>query len=477
MERDEQENYYAILGVPADADQETIKRAYRQLARRYHPDLAGPEGATQMKRINRAYAVLGDPQKRQQYDVALRGVLDVRSGLLRPRRRPQRVDPQEELEFASLSIFSTRGPLRAGARFQTALGVISALGSVLSANGDLYIAAGSLDGQGAIWSLASQAQLSQFRTDPALTVESLRELRFSPHGELLAGWGRLGLHVWETQSGSLVWSYPLQQRTVFDHYTLDLAFVADGGSPQLAAPEPAVTFPAPLGLRLALPYQAEDPRTPRKVGVRATDVLLYQPSQSTTPQENLVCIEEEIEKRQFWAIRLRALSRDTRSLLTLSCGHAPGSQEEVIVVRRWDLTARTRFGNRPRPRIVSSVLAGACRDCAPPYAVTPDLQMVAFAARQERNRVRVQDLRAATYYDLAVGPLGGTSRLALSDDASWLAVAREESEIDEGVVELWSLTSGQLVQKLYHPWQISALHFADRRLLVALTDGTVQLWE
>lgn len=42
MERDELENYYAILGVPADADQETIKRAYRQLARRYHPDLAGP---------------------------------------------------------------------------------------------------------------------------------------------------------------------------------------------------------------------------------------------------------------------------------------------------------------------------------------------------------------------------------------------------------------------------------------------------
>jgi curved DNA-binding protein CbpA len=475
MERDELENYYAILGVPADADQETIKRAYRQLARRYHPDLAGPEGATQMKRINRAYAVLSDPQKRQQYDVALGGMLDVRNGQLRPRRRPQRVDPQEELEFASLSIFSTRGPLRAGARLQTSLGVISALGSVQTRDNDLYIAAGTLDGQGAIWSLAHGTQLSQFRTDPALTVESLRELRFSPHGELLAGWGRLGLHVWNTQSGSLVWSYPLQQRTVFDHYTLDLAFVEEGSAPK--PPAESTTDSSYLSLRLALPYQAEDPRTPRKVGVRATDVLLYQPGQSTTPQENLVCIEEEIEKRQFWAIRLRALSRDTRSLLTLSCGHSPGSQEEVIVVRRWDLMARTRFGNRPRPRIVTSVLAGACSDCAPPYAVTPDLQTVVFAARQERNRVRVQDLRAATYYDLAVGPLGGTSRLALSDDASWLAVAREDSEINEGVVELWSLTTGQLVQKLYHPWQISALHFGGRRLLVALTDSTIQLWE
>ena len=58
------DNYYAILGVPIDADDDTLKRAYRQLARRYHPDLAGPEGAVHMKRINRAYDVLSDPEKR-----------------------------------------------------------------------------------------------------------------------------------------------------------------------------------------------------------------------------------------------------------------------------------------------------------------------------------------------------------------------------------------------------------------------------
>ena len=40
------DNYYAILGVPVDADEDTLKRAYRQLARRYHPDLAGEEGAS-----------------------------------------------------------------------------------------------------------------------------------------------------------------------------------------------------------------------------------------------------------------------------------------------------------------------------------------------------------------------------------------------------------------------------------------------
>ncbi|HYB02780.1 MAG TPA: DnaJ domain-containing protein, partial [Ktedonobacteraceae bacterium] len=56
------DNYYAILGVPIDADEDTLKRAYRQLARRYHPDLAGEEGAAYMKRINRAYDVLSDPE-------------------------------------------------------------------------------------------------------------------------------------------------------------------------------------------------------------------------------------------------------------------------------------------------------------------------------------------------------------------------------------------------------------------------------
>src|SRR6266700_3108957 len=61
---DTPENYYAILGIPIDANEDTLKRAYRQLARRYHPDLAGPGGALEMKRLNRAYAVLSDPEQR-----------------------------------------------------------------------------------------------------------------------------------------------------------------------------------------------------------------------------------------------------------------------------------------------------------------------------------------------------------------------------------------------------------------------------
>ena len=73
--------------------------------------------------------------------------------------------------------------------------------------------------------------------------------------------------------------------------------------------------------------------------------------------------------------------------------------------------------------------------------------------------------------------MGGSARLAISPDAQWLAVAREDSEVNEGVVDLWAINEGRIVQKLYHPWQISALHYSEKALLVALTDGTVQVWQ
>jgi hypothetical protein len=73
--------------------------------------------------------------------------------------------------------------------------------------------------------------------------------------------------------------------------------------------------------------------------------------------------------------------------------------------------------------------------------------------------------------------MGASSRLAISPDAQWIAIAREDSEINEGVIDLWSVAQSQIVQKFYHPWQISALHFAQEQLLVALTDGTIQAWK
>lgn len=63
-------DFYAVLGVSADADAKTIKAKYRKLARTYHPDSnAGDAAAEQrFKEVGEAYAVLSDPEQRKQYD-------------------------------------------------------------------------------------------------------------------------------------------------------------------------------------------------------------------------------------------------------------------------------------------------------------------------------------------------------------------------------------------------------------------------
>lgn len=69
-------DYYQTLGVPDNVSQEDIKRAFRKLAFKYHPDTnPGNEKQAEekFKEINEAYGVLGDKNKRQQYDFARRG--------------------------------------------------------------------------------------------------------------------------------------------------------------------------------------------------------------------------------------------------------------------------------------------------------------------------------------------------------------------------------------------------------------------
>ena len=62
-------DYYDLLGVARDADADTLKRAYRRLARQYHPDINKEPGAEdRFKEIGRAYEVLSDPQTRSRYD-------------------------------------------------------------------------------------------------------------------------------------------------------------------------------------------------------------------------------------------------------------------------------------------------------------------------------------------------------------------------------------------------------------------------
>ena len=91
--------------------------------------------------------------------------------------------------------------------------------------------------------------------------------------------------------------------------------------------------------------------------------------------------------------------------------------------------------------------------------------------------IRSYDTVTGIYSEVSSGSMGASSKLAISPDAQLIAAAREDSEVNEGVIDLWSIAQGQIIQKLYHPWQIIALHFADKQLIVALTDGTIQVWK
>ena len=65
----EYQDYYKALGIAREAPADEVKRAYRKLARKYHPDVSKePDAEKRMKEVNEAYAVLGDPEKRAAYD-------------------------------------------------------------------------------------------------------------------------------------------------------------------------------------------------------------------------------------------------------------------------------------------------------------------------------------------------------------------------------------------------------------------------
>ena len=77
-------NFYAVLGISRDADDETIRSAYRILARRYHPDRGAGSSAEKFRQVNEAYETLIDPGTRHSYDLSLRSA---------QRQVPVRVEP------------------------------------------------------------------------------------------------------------------------------------------------------------------------------------------------------------------------------------------------------------------------------------------------------------------------------------------------------------------------------------------------
>ena len=99
-------DFYEILGVPQDASQEEIQRAYRKLARSYHPDVNhDPAAEDRFKDISEAYNVLSDPQTRRRYDAFGPDFRQV----------PEDVDP-ETWRRSQAGRWSRIGPRRPGSR-------------------------------------------------------------------------------------------------------------------------------------------------------------------------------------------------------------------------------------------------------------------------------------------------------------------------------------------------------------------------
>jgi DnaJ-class molecular chaperone len=108
-------DYYLILGVPRDAANRRIKQAYRQLARRFHPDSAGSKADTEaFLQARRAYEVLADPRLRETHDRKLKEAEQRRRSETKVRPLPPRpTDPPVQIESLFRDLDRSRESARA----------------------------------------------------------------------------------------------------------------------------------------------------------------------------------------------------------------------------------------------------------------------------------------------------------------------------------------------------------------------------
>ncbi len=459
-------DYYALLGVAPDAAPEAIRGAFRRLALRYHPDLAGDESLRHMQLLTLAYRTLSDSDARRRYD-AERGLRSTWDGPVaaattaHPSAPASSAAPHWEARPRRGSVAVQGRALRMGATLFAA-DATPVASMALTPDGRL-LAAGHLDGSVRVWDAAGTMSVAELTFGPAAGAGVLQGVRLSPRGMYASAWGlQLGTRVWRVAGGEPLWTVGFSSPVGL----MDLTLRDEPATVRLALPD------APPAIGDDEPFRwAHDGRGGTAIFTRAL-------GGPVSPAEAipLRCVEPRnlrgIPPNDRGRVQLRQLSSDGRRLLT--CAAPPtrmaGSGRTLHL---WDLDHRSLRGT-PRPRRVT-VIAAQHEDVRFPIAASPDLSHI--AASLHGVALRLYPLEpAGPPLDLPAGMVPDDAALAVAPRGEAVALARE------AMVELFRVADRACVQRWEFGDAVSAIAFAPCRdgavrLAVGLRNGVIEVWE
>lgn len=445
-------DYYRILDVDPSADEEALRLAYRRLAWRYHPDVAGPDAVNKMQVINAAYQALSDPERRKAYD----------SGMRQAPARPRTAPTTDHRPRAGLRGL-TDTPFKLDRRFS---GLDSSPVSAIAFTHDgALVGLGQLDGRVTVLSAHDGMIVSALAFGAQERAGALQSLRLSPRGALACAWGfSLGTRVWSLPDGRTLWN------TAINAPNGAMDAILYDGSPhiRLATPD------APMALA------DEDPFRWAEEGRRASAVYSRPLAGAVNPAwlTPIVCKEDSTvgwlreAPDDNWRVHARLLSVDGRSLVTFSSGRV-ASVPRANTVQLWDLDRRTAVGplRSPGPRPVGRLVeaAGALQF---PIVVTPDLAWVAIGSYARQVRLYHFRKRASRYVE--VGALAADARMALSADGERLALAQGSR------LRVFDTATGAALQEWQAGDEVTALAFFagahGAGLGAGLRNGLAEVW-
>lgn len=453
----EEMDFYALLEVSPDADEATIRAAFRQLARRYHPDVAGTGHLERMQKLNVAYQTLSDPDRRLRYDQQYQGRRGPRAA---PRPTPATTHTLTAAASTRLGMESTlSAPFR---RLQTIeLSERFPVNAIDVARGSQIVAIGALDGRVLLWDMASRRTVRALSSSASSIAGVLQELRLSPTGAIVMAWGyQIGLHVWNAADGSTLW----RASATAPSGMMDAALFDTPAIVRLAIPQ------APIALA------SDDPFRWAHEGRYGTSTLSRPLVGSVAPGWAIPIECTEVEGNHSGVrpsggpgVQIRALAQNGRRLLT--CLVQQGKNDKLArALHVWDLDHRSMRG-AAQPKVIYR-FQQPMEDLDFPMAFTPDLAW--GAATHWGRELVVFSLREKRSHTIQTGAIPPDARLALSPNGAYVALAYDTT------IRLWRADSGQLAQSWRAASEIGPVVFADRQnahlLAVGLADGLVEIW-